>query len=628
VPPTGTADYPAEVEQNNLKSTANLLQPATKGFTASLWPLGDVDFFRFDVTVPNSTVAVTTSDGQGSCPAGAQTYVRVTDGAHVIGYADGTSGCVSLQPNVISTLTGLAAGTYYVEIESADLTTVPRYVVDIKVSAPGCGDGIVQVSAGEQCDDGNTASGDGCSSTCQVEGKDYVFETEPNDTQATGNPLAGHDGAVGAINPTGDVDWYEIDVTVAGSSVSAVVSDGLGGCPSGFDSKLYLYGPAGTMIISDDNGAGGLCSKIAPANHAEAKNLPVGSYGLKVEYFGGGKTAPSYVLDAKVSPPGCGDGVLQAGEQCDDGNTVNGDGCSSTCQFEKSYASETEPNGTFAQATPLPTGAAGFLGAISPLADWDYYSFTVTVPGSSVVLDTSDGLGGCPSGFDSVLDLYDGAHNTLATNDAGLVQPCSTIWYANSAAASNMAVGTYFVRVRYYSDVGTSPQYVLGIKVIPPGCGDGTVQPGEQCDDGNTVGGDGCSATCASEAPSETEPNNATTTANALWPGTSTWRGSISPLGDHDYFTFTLPAVGSPTLVTHAVGNASACTFDTVLHLLDHNGTQISTDDDTGPGACSSIDPVHHPEVHNIPAGVYYVWVQASNDQTVIPAYQLDLTIQ
>ncbi len=30
----------------------------------------------------------------------------------------------------------------------------------------------------------------------------------------------------------------------------------------------------------------------------------------------------------------CGNGVLQAGEECDDGNLVNGDGCSDTCQLE------------------------------------------------------------------------------------------------------------------------------------------------------------------------------------------------------------------------------------------------------------------------------------------------------
>jgi cysteine-rich repeat protein len=30
----------------------------------------------------------------------------------------------------------------------------------------------------------------------------------------------------------------------------------------------------------------------------------------------------------------CGNGSLEAGEQCDDGNTINGDGCSDTCQIE------------------------------------------------------------------------------------------------------------------------------------------------------------------------------------------------------------------------------------------------------------------------------------------------------
>jgi cysteine-rich repeat protein len=34
--------------------------------------------------------------------------------------------------------------------------------------------------------------------------------------------------------------------------------------------------------------------------------------------------------------PRCGDGVVQAdkGETCDDGNTTNGDGCSSACKKE------------------------------------------------------------------------------------------------------------------------------------------------------------------------------------------------------------------------------------------------------------------------------------------------------
>jgi cysteine-rich repeat protein len=39
----------------------------------------------------------------------------------------------------------------------------------ISQSLIGCGDGKYDSSNGETCDDGNLVSGDGCSSTCQME---------------------------------------------------------------------------------------------------------------------------------------------------------------------------------------------------------------------------------------------------------------------------------------------------------------------------------------------------------------------------------------------------------------------------------------------------------------------------
>jgi cysteine-rich repeat protein len=35
-----------------------------------------------------------------------------------------------------------------------------------------------------------------------------------------------------------------------------------------------------------------------------------------------------------ITPPACGNGKLDPGEQCDDGNTKKGDGCGDTCQWE------------------------------------------------------------------------------------------------------------------------------------------------------------------------------------------------------------------------------------------------------------------------------------------------------
>jgi len=49
--------------------------------------------------------------------------------------------------------------------------------------APICGNGIVEGT--EQCDDGNTASGDGCSATCQTESTFY----RDADGDGYGNPL-------------------------------------------------------------------------------------------------------------------------------------------------------------------------------------------------------------------------------------------------------------------------------------------------------------------------------------------------------------------------------------------------------------------------------------------------------
>ena len=42
-----------------------------------------------------------------------------------------------------------------------------------------CGDGLIQVQAGEECDDNNTSNGDGCSSTCLVE-PGYVCDGQPS----------------------------------------------------------------------------------------------------------------------------------------------------------------------------------------------------------------------------------------------------------------------------------------------------------------------------------------------------------------------------------------------------------------------------------------------------------------
>lgn len=54
-----------------------------------------------------------------------------------------------------------------------------------------------------------------------------------------------------------------------------------------------------------------------------------------------------------------------------------------------------------------------------------------------------------------------------------------------------------------FADGSNGVPYILasGGGITPVGCGNGIVEPPEQCDDGNTVSGDGCSSFCMLEGP-------------------------------------------------------------------------------------------------------------------------------
>jgi fibro-slime domain-containing protein len=148
--------------------------------------------------------------------------------------------------------------------------------------------------------------------------------------------------------------------------------------------------------------------------------------------------------------PICGDGVIEGTETCDDSNTTNGDGCSSTCQKE--------PGAT------CPTTASG-----APMAG----NCTVAVCGNGVKesgesCDCGTDPTNLPSGCTGPNGLFNG-------DGTGCSKTCTK---------EPICRGT----------TGTGTTHACAVT-----CGNGNVEQGEQCDDGNTVSGDGCSATCQLE---------------------------------------------------------------------------------------------------------------------------------
>ena len=111
-----------------------------------------------------------------------------------------------------------------------------------------------------------------------------------------------------------------------------------------------------------------------------------------------------------------------------------------------------------------------------------------------MVITTSDGLGGCPSGFASALTLYNAGHGIVQTDANGGVGNCSRISPNLYTTAKNLTAGTYYVSVDMAGNNATFWQYVVNIAVYQPGCGDDYLEGNEQCDDGaaNGTTGDGC----------------------------------------------------------------------------------------------------------------------------------------
>ena len=190
----------------------------------------------------------------------------------------------------------------------------------------GCGDGTL--GAGEQCDDGNAISGDGCSATCEIEGvcgDGTVGAGEQcDDANTTGGDgcsatcqletVCGN-GAVEGVEQCDDGNVTNGDGCSAICRIEPVCGDAVIG---------------GSEQCDDGNTTGGDgCSPICRIEVCGDAVVDVG------EQCDDGNTVSGDGCSATcVHEPLCGDGALDTGEECDDDNAVSGDGCSATCLLE------------------------------------------------------------------------------------------------------------------------------------------------------------------------------------------------------------------------------------------------------------------------------------------------------
>ncbi|MCX4246329.1 hypothetical protein [Paraliomyxa miuraensis] len=216
-----------------------------------------------------------------------------------------------------------------------------------------CGDGIVNTTAGETCDDGGRT--ETCDSDCTVvtcgDGLVNMAVGEQCDGDGMGTP--------------GETTTCDDDCTVA------VCGD------------MVLNATAGEEC--DDGGESASCN-------TDCTTAACGDGQINATAFEDcDDIGESEICDDDCTMAECGDGTLNttAGEECDDGNTTNDDGCSSACLREEDDTSTggSSDTGDTGGGTGVMTTGPASTGPISS-----------TTEGASTGEETDAGTGGAVVG--------------------------------------------------------------------------------------------------------------------------------------------------------------------------------------------------------------------------------------
>lgn len=252
------------------------------------------------------------------------------------------------------------------------------YCVGYQRSLGRCGDGWIQHNLSEQCDDGNRSSGDGCSSTCQMETAwscgdgvlDLTLGEQCDDGQQcfNGKQCQRNSQCVGI--GIGFCQQHDGDGCSAACQVEVAPSCGNGRVDLRWDEQC-------------DDG-----KRCEDGNRCDDASDCVG--------VGRGTCAPrsgdgcSRACRFELRDGRCGDGQVQAGEVCDNGEGSNGDLCSSSdascscaapceCNWSCSLRNTTrlltgQPGSFGNQDGAAAEATLGGDGQLLVVGDWLYYA--------------------------------------------------------------------------------------------------------------------------------------------------------------------------------------------------------------------------------------------------------------
>ncbi|MEZ4366296.1 MAG: DUF4215 domain-containing protein [Kofleriaceae bacterium] len=207
-----------------------------------------------------------------------------------------------------------------------------------------CGNGIVDTAVGEQCDDGNDADTDGCTTACMLPtcGDGHVqlaLGEVCDDGNTVDDATCARDCRSDATCGNGVVDFFRGETCDDGNLVSG---DGcqancrLPRCGDGIVDVLPDF--AYVELCDDGNTVDGVVvAGVFVADRCDSQCASDQTCGNGVvdagEQCDDGNVADHDGCQSSCVVQACGDGIVDAddGEQCDDGNAIDADGCTNAC---------------------------------------------------------------------------------------------------------------------------------------------------------------------------------------------------------------------------------------------------------------------------------------------------------
>jgi fibro-slime domain-containing protein len=184
----------------------------------------------------------------------------------------------------------------------------------------------------------------------------------------------------------------------------------------------------------------------------------------------------------------CGNGVLDGLETCDDGNVVSGDGCSASCQVETGWQ------------CPVPNSSCTTLCGDGIVVGREQCDLG---PLNGAVVTAAGDAGATEAGAGDAGTTEGGASDGAA-GDARAAEGGSGYGGGDAGGAREGGPGQVITNSGCSSTCTVESGFACA---APPAasachatvCGDGIKEGYEQCDDGNQVPYDGCSPTCTLE---------------------------------------------------------------------------------------------------------------------------------